>query len=41
MDKSQGFYPENCSWLTKSEASKINAEFMKKKWTTYWKEKNY
>ncbi|TKT86546.1 hypothetical protein [Dyadobacter frigoris] len=30
LDKSKGFYPENCSWLTKSEASKINAEFMKK-----------
>lgn len=30
IDKSKGFYPENCSWLTKSEASKINADFMKK-----------
>ena len=30
LDKSKGFYPENCTWLTKSEASKINAAYMKK-----------
>lgn len=28
-DKSQGFTPENCCWMTKSEASKINAAHMK------------
>lgn len=30
IDKTKGFFPENCAWLTKSEASKINAEYMKK-----------
>jgi hypothetical protein len=30
LDKSKGFYPNNCAWLTKSEASKINAVYMKK-----------
>jgi predicted GIY-YIG superfamily endonuclease len=30
LDKSKGFYPNNCAWLTKSEASRINAAYMKK-----------
>ena len=30
LDKSKGFFPENCQWLSKSEASKINAAYMKK-----------
>ncbi len=30
INKSKGFYPENCAWMTKSQASKINAEYMKK-----------
>lgn len=30
LDKAKGFYPENCAWLTKSEASTINAAHMKK-----------
>ena len=30
INKSEGFYPENCAWMTKSQASKINAEYMKK-----------
>ncbi len=30
IDKSKGFYPDNCAWLSKSEASKINAAYMKK-----------
>ncbi len=29
LDKSKGFFPNNCAWLTKSEASKINAAYMK------------
>jgi len=29
LDKSKGFYPSNCNWLTKSESSKINAAYMK------------
>jgi len=28
-DKSRGFFPENCAWLTKSESSKLNAAHMK------------
>lgn len=30
IDKEKGFFPDNCAWMTKSEASKINAEYMKK-----------
>lgn len=30
LDKSIGFFPENCKWLTKSQASVINAAHMKK-----------
>lgn len=30
IDKSNGFFPNNCAWMTKSEASKINAKYMKK-----------
>lgn len=33
LDKSKGFYPDNCAWLSKSEASKINASYMKEKGT--------
>lgn len=29
IDKTKGFYPDNCRWMTKSEASKINAQYMK------------
>lgn len=28
-DKSKGFSPENCAWMTKSESSKLNAAHMK------------
>jgi len=31
LDKSKGFFPNNCKWLTKSQASIINAISMKKK----------
>ena len=30
LNKEEGFYPDNCAWLTKSESSKINAAYMKK-----------
>ena len=30
IDQSKGFFPNNCAWLTKSEASKINANYMKR-----------
>jgi hypothetical protein len=33
LDKSRGFYPDNCAWLSKSEASKLNALYMKEKGT--------
>lgn len=33
LDKAQGFYPDNCKWLSKSESSQINAAFMKKNGT--------
>jgi hypothetical protein len=29
-DKTKGFYPDNCEWMTKSKASRINAAYMKK-----------
>ncbi len=29
IDKTKGFYPENCTWMTKSESSKLNAKYMK------------
>jgi hypothetical protein len=29
LDKSKGYVPENCKWMSKSEASKINAAYMK------------
>jgi hypothetical protein len=29
LDKKKGYFPENCAWVTKSEASKINAKYMK------------
>ncbi|NCR52963.1 MAG: hypothetical protein GPJ10_05865 [Microcystis aeruginosa L211-07] len=31
LDKNQGFFPENCAWLTRSEASRLNAEQTQKK----------
>lgn len=31
LDKDKGFFPENCAWLTKSEAGVINAEYRKRK----------
>jgi len=33
LDKAKDFYPDNCVWLSKSEASKINASYMKEKGT--------
>lgn len=30
LDKTEGFLPGNCEWMTKSKASKINAAHMKK-----------
>ena len=33
LDKAKGFYPDNCAWLSKSEASKLNASYMKEKGT--------
>jgi group I intron endonuclease len=31
LDKNQGFFPENCAWLTRSEASRLNGEQTQKK----------
>jgi predicted GIY-YIG superfamily endonuclease len=31
LDKDKGFFPDNCAWLTKSESSKINVNYMKQK----------
>lgn len=33
IDQNEGFFPDNCKWMTKSDASKLNAEFMKQKGT--------
>lgn len=33
INKAEGFFPGNCRWMTKSEASKINAAYMKMKGT--------
>lgn len=30
LDQEKGFFPDNCKWMTKSDASKINASHMKK-----------
>jgi len=38
LDQSKGYYPENCVWVSKSESSKINAEYMNK--TGKFKKKN-
>ena len=38
LDQSKGYNPENCVWVSKSECSKINAEYMKK--TGKFKKKN-
>ncbi|MEE9446589.1 MAG: GIY-YIG nuclease family protein [Arenicellales bacterium] len=29
LDKKKGYFPNNCAWLTKSDASKLNAKYMK------------
>jgi group I intron endonuclease len=29
LDKTRGFFPDNCAWLTKSDSSKLNASYMK------------
>jgi len=29
LDKSRGFFPENCAWISKRDASKLNAAHMK------------
>ena len=29
LDQAKGFYPDNCLWLSKTEAAKINAAYMK------------
>jgi hypothetical protein len=29
LDKTRGYVPGNCTWMTKSEASKLNAAYMK------------
>ncbi len=29
LNKKKGYFPENCVWLTKSEASKVTAKYMK------------
>jgi group I intron endonuclease len=31
LDKTKGFFPDNCTWMTKSQASKINVLYMKEK----------
>ncbi|CAC9561141.1 hypothetical protein [uncultured Gammaproteobacteria bacterium] len=31
VNKDKGFFPGNCFWLTKSEASKINGKFTGRK----------
>ena len=31
LDKTKGFFPDNCAWMTKSQASKINILYMKEK----------
>lgn len=31
LDKTKGFFPGNCAWMTKSQASKINILYMKEK----------
>lgn len=31
LDHSKGYFPDNCSWVTKKDAARINAEFLKKK----------
>lgn len=33
INKSVGYFPGNCCWMSKSEASKINVEYMKEKGT--------
>jgi len=31
LNKNEGFYPQNCAWLTKSEGSKISARHQSKR----------
>ena len=33
LDKSEGFFPDNCAWLSKNDASRINAAYMKSQGT--------
>lgn len=33
INQNEGFFPDNCKWMTKSDASKLNAEFMKRNGT--------
>ena len=33
LDKDKGFFPNNCVWVSRSDASKINAAWMKRKGT--------
>lgn len=40
LDKSKGYYLENCAWLSKSEASRINAQNMKEKGNLTGRRKN-
>ncbi len=39
IDQSVGFFPDNCKWMTKSDASKLNAEIMKQKGTLIGRKK--
>lgn len=39
FDKNLGYFPDNCAWMSKSEASKINAMHMKKTGTLIGRKK--
>lgn len=39
LDKNLGYFPDNCAWMSKSEASKINAAHMKKAGTLVGRKK--
>lgn len=39
LDKNLGYFPDNCAWMSKSEASKINATHMKKTGTLIGRKK--
>lgn len=40
-DKTKSFCPDNCLWMTKSEASKINAAYMKEKGMLFAKKRRH